>query len=131
MDINKDGINDVRFELSSWTSPGITSYTSNIIALGSAQLIGANSSSVDIDMLTSGFKITQFRNWTNNERLYSSITTTLGGVNTYGIWQLDQKRYVGVKLEVSQTTRYGWIGLSVNSDSSLFIYDYAFTKPYF
>lgn len=133
IDLNNDLTNDFTITLNivttGWSQGNTTSWVPTITPLNSNAVLNSNTYP---NVLNNGATIGSsgtfntannqslgvYRFWTSNGRSYST---------TYGSWNNQSDKYIGLRLTVGSNTYYGWVRISVaNQYKSVTIKDFAY-----
>ncbi|HEX8517320.1 MAG TPA: T9SS type A sorting domain-containing protein [Bacteroidia bacterium] len=132
LDLNNDGTFDFQFRqiitpgatTSSSSSPGYNKV--EVEALNSNMIAGSTSGAYIYPLaMAAGDSVKPSLQW--NVGAYQSMGSLWSGTATYGNWPGSTDKYIGLKINVSGATYYGWARLDVNALATQFtIKDYAY-----
>jgi hypothetical protein len=133
LDLNGDGIEDVKLNSSHTTAAGFGDGGSWITPLGDNQIAMLEGSDSEIDTISFEQVIGPDLNWKSQKGvLYYYTYNQMTGGYTEGVWNWNnaQNKYIGVRIIKDNHVLYGWIREEISIVGSQKLFEYAITSGY-
>jgi hypothetical protein len=132
LDLNGDGVNDVKLYSNHLSSYGSGYGSSSVTPLGNNEIAISTLPGSFADTLSLNDAIGSNLNWgTGTCVLYQySYDIMTSSHDESGLWKFGVSKYIGIKIFVDQHILYGWIRVEISNLASQNLMEYAVTTGY-